>query len=295
MRTAIILLTVFVVLVGSCLAGGISVSQSINKATLPFEDSAVFKVTLQWNGTPSAYRFRQPLDTYFDRLRVSGFISSIASTGSGVDEVTTKTYQYTLVPSSAGLGKIDPITINYVTMPDSAEGELVTEAMTVQIHEPIPVKQKNSNILVWLIIALIAVIVVVIVVVIIIRIRRKSAQPPQKSPIEETLDKLATLKQEAGSDMKKFQTGLYHLLRDFLSAQYLIDVDGIDDDALSATFEGKHIPSQQSDKLVQLIVEARRDKFRPVTSEPGDTIRLETEVRELLSNELLSNELLSKL
>lgn len=283
MRLATLVLTALVILASSCLADGISVSQSLEKATVAFEDSTVFEIKLQWDGSQASYRFKQPLETYFDRLRVGGFTSSIAASGSGSDEITTKTYRYTLIPTSAGLGKIDPIVISYITRADSAEGELVTEAMTVQIREPVPVEKEKAGVSIWLIVVIAAIVVVVIVVVVVVRSKRKADGPSEQRPTEKALDELALLKQEADSDMKKFQSGLHRLLIDFLAAQYSIKAEGLNEADLSAAFEGSSLSSSQIDKLVQLMVVAEKDKFRPVISAPGDTIRLESEVRELLS------------
>jgi len=282
-RLAALFLATTVIFVGSCLADGISLSQSIEKVSIALEDSTTFEIKLQWNGSQAAFRFKQPLDTYFDRLRIGGFTSSISSTGSGSDERTTKIYQYTLIPTSAGLGKIDPIAVSYISMPDSIEGELVTEAMTVQIREPVPVDKEDTGVTVWFITVMGVIVIVLVVAAVFLRSRVKTAKPLEQSPVEKTLDELTVLKQEAGSDMKKFQAGLYRLLLDFLSAQYSISAEGLDYETLSAELEGQPLTPQQISKLAQYIISAGEDKFRPVTSAPGDTIRLESKVRELLS------------
>lgn len=272
-----------VVLTGPCLADGISVSQRLDKATVAFEDSASFEIKLQWNGSQAAYRFKQPLETYFDRLRVGGFTSSIASRGSGPNEITTKTYQYTLLPTSAGVGKIDPITISYVIRADSTEGELVTDEMAVRIREPVPVAPEGNGVPLWLVISIIVVAVAVVVGAMVAHSKRKAAMLPEQSPVEKALAGLASLKGEAGNDMKKFQTGLYSLLIDFIGAKFSIEAEGLDEERLVAALQNCSLSAQRIEKLTGWVIAAERDKFRPVTSAPGDTIRLETEVRELLS------------
>lgn len=263
-------------------AEGISVSQSLSESAIPFESSAAFEIKLQWNGPQWTYRFDKPLSPTFDRLKVKGFTSSISSQGSGADEISIKTYQYTLIPTSSGKGTIDPINITYVTLPDSIPGELVTEGMTIQISEPVLVKETNWTKII-LIITVIAIVLVSIIVVFFLKLRKRGDMEIKKSPKEKGLEDLAALKIEAGNDMKKYQTGLYQLLKDFVTAQYAINIETLEDEMIINRIMETGLSKADSNKLSGWIIKARQDKFRPVVSAPGDTIRLETEIREFFN------------
>ncbi len=267
-------------LCGSVSAAGISISQSLDKSSVAFEDSATFEIRLRWDGPQSAYRFEKPLDPYFDRLKVTGFSSSIGSEGVGDEEFTTKTYSYTLVPMSAGLGKIAPVTVPYIAMPDSVPGELITEAMTIRIAEPVPIAESTGLAATWLLILITMIIVAGIVAAIVyVSRRRQDTAPIRKSPQEIVLDGLSELKDSASTDMKKFQTGLYAILSGYLAAQYNIQAEALADEDLQQELDKVDLNPQFRQKIGQWIIEARKDKFRPVSSSPGDTIRLESEVR----------------
>lgn len=268
------------VVIGGVRADGISISQSLDRFNIPFEDSVHFEIVLQWDGPQSAYLFTKPLSPFFDRLKARGVTSSISSTGSGSDEATTKRFSYTLVPASPGVGRIDPIIISYISWPDSVPGELVTEAMTVQIAEPGQSVKQSSGRSVWIVIAVSLAVLGLAAFVLVKRSRDRKPKVVEKIPIEQFLEDLTGLKHEAGSDLKKFQTGLYKIMMEFLSAKYGINPDGISDDDIGGALEPTNLSDSQKRQISLWLVQARRDKFRPVAGAPGETIRLETEIRQ---------------
>jgi len=265
---------------GWACAGEIAISQSLDRFNIPFEDSIHFDIVLQWQGPQSSYLFTSPLGPSFDRLKVRGFTSSISSTGSGDDEVTTKRFRYTLVPTSAGDATIDPITVSYISWPDSVPGQLVTEAMTVQIAEPLLPVEEDGTAAWWIVIVGS---VAVLGLIAFVLARWSAARQPkeiEKTPVEQFLDRLTALKREAGGDLKRFQVGLYENMAAFLKAQYDIESDRLGDDELAGALEVTDLNDDQKEQIGRWLVQARRDKFRPVVGAPGETIRLETEIRQ---------------
>jgi len=103
------------VLAAAVAAEGISVTQSVDRFSIPFEDSVHFEIVLQWDGPQTAYLFPKPLNPTFERLKVRGLTSSISSSGSGEAETTTKKFRYTLIPTASGTGRIEPVTISYLS------------------------------------------------------------------------------------------------------------------------------------------------------------------------------------
>jgi len=269
-----------VTLTGGALGDGIAVSQSLDRFDIPFEDSVHFEIVLQWDGPQSTYLFTKPLSPTFGHLKARGVTSSISSTGSNSEEVTTKKFSYTLIPSSPGTGRIDPITISYISWPDSVPGELVTEAMSVRIAEPArPVSQGGSSI-VWLVVATSLVVLGVVAFTLVKWIKRRKPKEIVKTPVEQFLEDLTVLKRQAGSDLKKFQTGLYKIIVEYLSAKYSINPDGHSDDDIEELLEPTDLSDSQKKQINLWLVQARRDKFRPIAGAPGETIRLETEIRQ---------------
>ncbi|MFH1373021.1 MAG: BatD family protein [bacterium] len=279
---ALVVTAVMIYLVGGVRAEGISVSQSLDRSQIPFEDSVHFDLTLQWAGSQTAYLFEGPLSPVLGQLKVQGFTSSISSSGPVGNETTTKRFRYTLVPTSSGQARIESVRIGYVSWPDSIPGELVTEAMTVQVAQPLPPDREESSAGVWLIITGLA--VVTLVVVAIVAVRRRRPKEIIKSPQEQFLESLDELKTDAAGDFRKFQTGLYDSLSVFLTARYDIIVDRLGDDEIIAALDATGLNNGQKQQLGTWLVQARQDKFRPVAGNPADIVRLETEIRGYFEN-----------
>ena len=274
------IISTFVILAAGTAAGadGISVSQSIDRGDIPYEGKVNFEIKLEWSGSQAAYRFSGPLAPTFERLRTQRFSSSVSSTGSGDDEVTTKIFKYTLVPVSAGIGRIDPVTIDYVTWPDSISGQLITEALVVNIAQAVPVEvSEGIRPVVWIVGG---VVLVIVVVGSLIRLRGKRPVEIVRTPAQVLLGDLPDLKREAGSDLKKFQSGFSKLLTDYLAAQFNIRLVEYTEDEIATALTATGLTPGQKEQITGWLVKAHADKFMPVASSPGDTIRLESEIRE---------------
>lgn len=263
-------------------SAGITLSQSVSTSKISYNDSVLFKITLEWNGPQSAYLFRKPIRPNFDRLEVRGFSSSISSSGSGDNETTYKTYSYILVPTSGGEGTIESATIEYLIWPDSIPGELVTEAMAVSIGQPVRKQaEKNDNSL-YFIIAMAVIAGIGSTVVFVLHRRKEASREIVQSPSEKSLEQLTALKESAGNDLKEFQSGLLDIIEQFLIGRFDLDVASIDDDNLDDKLRTLTLSAKETEQVAGWIKRARRDKFSPVTSEPGEIVRLEVEVRKFL-------------
>jgi len=269
---------ILVLYAGPAGAEGISVSQSIDRADVAFEGKVNFEIRLEWQGGQSAYLFDKPLDPDIENFRVGRFSSAISSTGDPLETVTTKTFKYTLIPISSGIGRINPVTIDYVSWPDSIPGVLVTEALLVNIARPVEIEQSDNNSVITLVI--VAVVLLGIFVGGFIRYRRKKPVEILKSPVQILLDGLTVLKKDAGSDLKKFQFGIFELIIEFLSANYGVKLKSFTEDALNSALEKTGLNDYEREKISSYLLKAQADKFMPVSSAPGDTNRLESELRD---------------
>lgn len=286
MRTELIgrfffLLCLLVILTSAAFAQGITVSQSVDRTNIPYEETVTIDISLTWQGSQFLYRFDKPLSPELDRLKVKGYSTTISSSGSGDGETTTKQFKLTLTPTSAGVGTISPITISYLKWPDSLPGEVVTEAMTVNIADPAPVKSDEGLRLVdW--VKVVAAVLVPITIFLVVRRRQKRIKDAALSitPKERFLAELTTLKADSGTDLKKFLTGLYKLLSDYLTDRYYFDAERISNEEVDALMSQTDLSEAQRAKLGQWLGRARADRFRPVTAEPGEVVRLESEIRQ---------------
>lgn len=264
-------------------ANAITLTQSVNKTEMAFEDSVQFDVTVEWKGPQFAFRFPHPLNPYIDRLKIGRYSSSISSTGQGKEESTTKKFTYVLEPTSGGKGKIDPITIAYVSWPDSIPGELVTELVMIDIADEVIVAKSSGSILWYFIIG------GILLLgggagVFIVRNKTAKSKVPVKTPVDAAIEELDNTKAESGSDLKKFQTGIYDLLSNFLKSRYNIDVSGNDEAQLGTTLAKTSLSETQKGSIIKWLVQAERDKFRPIEASPGETVRLENDLRKFFEN-----------
>lgn len=285
----LVCLVIFSLVSVSAQTAGISVSQSIDKSQIPFEGEANFQIILTWNGPQSAYLFTQPLSPDFTGLRVQQYSSSVKSTGSGEDEVTTKTYSFTLKPTQSGTGTIDPVTINYLTWPDSVAGQLVTEPMTIQMAAAVPVQPEGKP-RVWLLALALGTLVVIGAASWIIRSRIRKRAPAEviKTPAEIFLENLTHLRVDSGNDVKKFQTGLYKQLVLFLRNRYNLEPSGTSADEIITSLQETNLTDAQKEKISDWLIRAEKEKFSPVEAAPGETIRLESEVRDFFEKNMMN-------
>lgn len=265
----------------SIFAAGISLSQTLSSSEIAFEDSVLFEIELAWDGSQAAYLFPNPLRPIIDRMTVRGFSSSVTSAGRDESEQTIKTYRYVLLPKSSGVGRIAPITISYITWPDSLPGELTTSEMTVTIAEPLPPKEPSDYTLIGWLGGAVLLAAAGLVIVIIRRSRNRKPSEPVRTVVEQFLDELGQLKQAAGADHKRFQTGLHKILAEFFSRQYSLSPEGIAEEELKEQLLAAGLTDQAGSKIATWFAQAARDKYSPVSAGPGETIRLEAEIRQL--------------
>ncbi len=263
-----------------CVGWAISVSQSIDRTEMRFEDTAAYQVVISWDGPPTRYRFEKALRLQTDKLKVASFSSTVNSSGSGAQEVSTKVVDYRLVPTGSGVGSIEPLAVEYAEWPDTTIGVLMTDAIEVSIARPVPAKAKGeSGIPTWGWVIIIVVLLAAAAAVLILGLRGRKKAAPVRTPAEAFLDDLTALKSESGSDLKQFQTGLYKILVVFVSVRYQIDVNGRTTEAILTDLEKADLGREGKDMLSDWLKRAEREKFAPVNAAPGETIRLESEIR----------------
>ncbi len=283
MKRILLSLGLLIVTAVGARADGISVSQAIDQFDIDFEDSVTFEITLTWSGPQSAYQIRGPLKPTFRKLKIGRFESAITSEGVRENETTYRTYRYILVPLASGEALIEPVDIPFVSLADTTEGELTTEPMAITIANPKPLPEKSDSGItttwIWI------VIIVVLagaggIVIYTRRVRREDLGEKPKSPSEVVLEQLEQLRQDAGDDLKKFHAGLYRILSGYARAEYGLNIEELGDDEVRSGLEKTDLTPARAERLADWLITARLDKFRPVESSPGETVRRTTAVRE---------------
>lgn len=265
---------------GQALAEGISVSQSLDRTDMAFSDTVKFEITLRWDGPQTAYFFDKPLNPYIESLKIRRFASSIGSSLAGEKEVTTKKFLYVLEPTMSGIGRIEPIEISYVTWPDSIPGQLMTEAMAVNIAPPKAVESSQPSY--WWLWTLLGVALVGAMAAVVASVARKRRRPVEvvKTPRDIVLEELASARSAAGTDLKKFQTEVYKVLTAFLKRTYNVDPAEFAGEELEPGLVKSGMDHGAARKISEWLVRAEKDKYSPLAAGPGEAVRLESEMRE---------------
>ncbi len=278
-----------VALADSTAVSGISVGQILDRTEVPYESTAVLEVSLTWPGGAGEYLFDRPPQLSLERLKVAQISSTVSATGSGETEVTTKKVRFTLKPTSAGLGKIDPATFGFLHLADSVTGSVSTQALTISIAEPAKVAKRKAALAMTrtnLIISAAAILVVITVIYLFVRKRNRRPRPVVQTPAEQFLEELGVLRQTAGGDLKRFQTGLYKLLVAYLANRYQLKLAGLSTQEMLEVCESTDLTISQKEKFAGWLWRAEREKFAPLAVAPGETIRLEAEIREFFESEM---------
>jgi len=263
---------------------GISVSQNLSQTDIAYEDSLLFEVKIVWDGNQARYLFENPLAPTIDRLSLGKVSSSVSSVGAGESEQTLKTFQFTLHPNAFGAGYIAPISINYLIWPDSLPGELHTEGMTVQIAEPLPEPAESEAMFWWIVVLVVIGCGVAGYFIYRHKVSVALAQQDQHNPKEQFLIDLESIKKDADGDFKRFQKGIWKILREYMLQTTSLDPEQFDDSKLSEALLDTNIDKSEAGRLAIWYIRARQDRFRPIKVEPGDLIRLESEIRNLFEN-----------
>ena len=277
MKTIIVFL-ILIIVPSISYTEGIEISQSLSQTEIAFEDSVTFEIQLQWEGPQSIYLFPRPLSPYIDRMKVRGFSSKISSNMIDGKEITQKRYTYTLIPTSAGLGLIDSVSVPYRYYLDSIPAILISEPMSVTIAYPRPKEKKDDSFPYWM----------VIVGLIVLGggigsyfmfIKKSKSKEIILNPKDKFLEDLTELKNSSGNDLKQFQTGLYKILTNFIISEYNIDVSVVDMNEFISKMTDAGMILAHAEQMKKWLEQAEKDKYSPMSAAPGETIRLESAVR----------------
>jgi len=260
----------------------ITLSAILDRTDIPFEETVELKLEIKWHGDITSYAFEVIPLPELENLKVLGTSSAISSGFEDGAEITTRTFKYTLKPTASGIGSIEPIVLQCISMPDSIPGELSTQLLEVMIAEPIAVEEK-SGVAGYLYI-LIGALLISTIVLIIIKMKSKPDVEPVKSPEERFSGTLAQIKADNQSDRKLFFTKLHSALADYIKLKYDIETTGQTAEAISDHLEKLEIPLNEKEKISNWLIRSEKEKYAPFGGEPGDIIRLITELEDYFSD-----------
>ncbi len=256
----------------------LSLSAGLDKTDIPFESTVNLNMEIRWQGGIERYAFEIfPLPSA-QNLSVLGSTSAVSSRTEAGQEITTRSFKYTFRPTKAGIGIIEPIVLNYVSMPDSTPGQLTSQRFQVIIAEPIPPPVKSNS---WkYLIGTILLIAVMAAAVFFVLRRKRNRVPaaPVKTPEESFLEELAEVKKESQGDRKVFFTRLYKLLNVYMERKYGLVTAGKATSAVLNEMERIEFPAGGRERISEWLALADKEKYAPIEGAPGDIIRLIAEL-----------------
>lgn len=262
-------------------AGKISLSAGIDKNDIRYEDSLTLSLEIRWEGKVGDYRFELlPLPTTHN-LKLLGTSSAVSSDVVDGIDITSRSFKYTLQPTKGGTGIIEPLVLKYISLPDSLPGELSSQQFQILIREPVPVESAEGGRLSLLLWAIPVLLVISAAAVITVRRRKRTQNLPTKSAEELLLEALSTAKKESLSERKLFFTRLFSILSHYLDSKLGLKTAGRTASEIVNDLAESPIPEVMKAKIAAWLTQAEKEKYAPLPGEPGDMLRLVTEIENL--------------
>jgi len=258
----------------------ISLSTSIDKTEMAFEDSLTLNLLVEWEGDMAGYVFEVFPLPETENLQVLGTSSAVSSRHENNREITSRKFRYTLRPTLAGVGIIRSIVLNYVQLPDSLPGLLTTQEYKVIISEPVVKPDESRRGGLFVVILIIGSVVIIAIMGLWFVRRRRHDRVPVTTAEEKVLDKLIIIKSESQTDRKQFYIRVYKTLATYIEEKFGLATSGRTSAAIIGALESIEIGLDTRDKLAGWLAQAEKEKYAPSGGEPGDTIRMITELEE---------------
>ena len=260
----------------------ISLSTALDRIDIQFEETVELKLEIKWQGDITSYAFEVIPLPELENLKVLGTSSAISSGFENDKEITTRTFKYTLKPTGSGVGTINPITLQSVSMPDSIPGQLSTQLMKVNIAKPIPV-EKESGVQIYLYLV-VAALMIAAVLIVVLKKRNRPNVEPVKSPEEHFIDTLAQIKANSQSDRTLFFTKLHAALVNYIEAKFSIATSGQNAEKIADNIDKLEISINEKEKISGWLIQSEKEKYAPFGGEPGDIIRLISELENFFND-----------
>ncbi len=264
----------------------ISLSAQLTDSDIKFEETTDLQVTVIWRGDRAKYMFEPFPLPQTQNLMVQGTSTAVTSGTDSLGSYFSRTYTYTFKPITGGIGLIDPITLRYVEVPDSLPGELTTQQFQVAISEPQVVKHSNNQWYSYLLYIFggFGILVIGFGAVWYFKLRKKTQVEPILTAEELFLNEFNQGKKEGGSDRKIFFTRLHRALTKYIEVKYDFSTTGKTSVHITEYLENRQMDMEHREKLIKWLSTAEKEKYAPLAGEPGDTIRLATEIENHFRN-----------
>jgi len=249
---------------------------TVNKKEIAPDETFQAEVIIQWSGQfPNA-------EIVFPGLRFNDKLAlvSTASMSSGQEEkgelILQRKYTYTLQGKEAGVGVIEPVTVQYALQPGQALARQTLTSAPLEItisRMHLDFSEKGKKI-----IGLASILVLFLILVtplgIIIRIRQKEKAHPDSlsklppSPEDQALQSLDEAKQyRQAKDMREYHAHIATTIKRYVAQKYQINTTGKTTLMILEQLSGSELAEERKGQIDTILSTCDRAKF--ANYEPG--------------------------
>ena len=212
----------------------VTLSSDVESKRVPLNRPLVLTVRVSWEGDIDYIEIDEIEEPILSNFEIVGTASSNRVVGTEDGRKAEKEIRYTLMPTTLGMGYIEPVALSYLDKLSDQTYHLKTERIGVEIIAPVAEKGENPSVWIPLLAGLL---ILGGGFILMLRFRRMKADRTKEEPVEDRIleeEYLETLKNSMdlkSSNKREMFSTLSNLFRKYLSEKYGIA-------ALEATTEG---------------------------------------------------------
>lgn len=262
---------------------GVSLTASVDRHTVPLDETAVLTVLAEWEGRGDRYRFGWPETPEVHRFSIVGSRRGNRSWVDDAGEHAQQEFAYILKPGELGKAAVGAVRLTYWDADDTARAgtTLMTLPITLDIVRP----ARSERRIPWRDLGVtVFVLGGIAVSVWWLRLRRSSRPEPapevtEAAELQEHLHRLSRIRTEG--DASQFYDEAVVIVR--MSLQRALDerLTGKGTDELIRLVEKTDWPDDEQASLIALLTKADRRRFAPARPEAWELAQDEAAIRKV--------------
>ena len=276
------------VLFASADAQEVSLSAKLDTSAIAYDGAATLIVKVEWGdlGPRQGIVFTSPPHLKADGLVIGAVTTRVSQFQRGTAPFVAREFSFILRPLKPGRAIIHPAEISYVTLPDSTPGTLMTPELILMVAQPAPPGFMESVSLATLVIViLIGATLLAGGVLVYVRRREKLnlGEREGQLALSVVVRALATLESATHKPRNEFYAALSDTLSELVIGRVGGSLKRSQTEAIVTAAEGDISLSESArSRLVEWLRLAAREKYTPGLGQPGETVRVFSEVEEFL-------------
>lgn len=236
-------------------------------------------------GDVSRYEFQWPGPPDFDRFDLVGSGSANVVTNKGDQLLTVKEFRYVLKPVGEGEARIGPLTLSYTDKLTQREYSLTTQAIRVEITEPV-VKDTGAGPSILLLLGGALAAISIGAGLVYLRKRRglrEEVAPPveTKSPEEVALEELEKVPElRLAGEMKEYYSAISNTLRRYIDRRFSLRTAELTTGDIVNSLKLREAPEEDIIEIEKILNICDMVKFARHEPSPADLDQIYTTAQE---------------